>query len=131
MKDRKIKWLAYTVLVGMVPVISRILIYLVLRNPSISIFNTSDFVTFGLVLNISNINEIEHLNKLDKSWRTLQNGIALAFISFFMVLFSVYIVGESAPSLVNINAIKIMAMVLSLVSLVLSISVYDRVSKIS
>ena len=111
--------------------ISRILIWAVLKTTTIPIFNTSDFVTFGLVLNISNINEIEHLNNCDKTWKTVQNGISLLFISFFMVLFSVYIVGESEPSIVNVNAIKIMSMLMSLISFVLSFSVYDRISKIT
>lgn len=127
----KIKWLVYTVLVGLIPIISRMLIWVVLKATTIQIFNTTDFVTFGLVLNISNINEIEHVNEVDKKWKTIQNGISLSFISFFMVLFSVYIISESVPNLVNDQALRTMSMIMSAVSLLLSISVYDRISRIT
>lgn len=126
----KVKWLIYTVLVGMIPILSRILIWAVLKSTSIPIFNASDFVTFGLVLNVSNFNEIEHAVKFHDKWKTVQNGTSLCFISFFMVLFSVYIVGESDPSLVNVQTIKIMSIVMSAVSLLLSLSIYNRISTI-
>ncbi len=55
------------------------------------IFNASDFVAFGLILHISNINEIEHFNDNEKSWKTIQNGISIGFISLYSVLFTAYL----------------------------------------
>ncbi len=94
------------------------------------IFNASDFVAFGLILHISNINEIEHFNDHEKSWKTIQNGFSIAFISFYSVLFACYLLGQSNPSLINFESIKYLSMVLSFVSFLLSLSVYNRISKL-
>ena len=62
MENKKIKWLIYTVLVGLIPILSRLLIWLVTKEGTVEMLNASDFVAFGLVLHISNINEIEHIS---------------------------------------------------------------------
>ena len=95
-----------------------------------AIFNASDFVAFGLILHISNINEIEHFNDHEKSWKTIQNGTSIAFISFYSVLFASYLLGQSNPGLINVEAIKYVSMVLSIASFSISFSVYDRISKL-
>lgn len=63
MENKKIKWLIYTVLVGLIPIMSRLLVWLVSNKVGIEILNASDFVAFGLVLHISNINEIVSIRK--------------------------------------------------------------------
>jgi hypothetical protein len=128
MGSKKIKWLIYTVLVGLIPILSRLIVWLVTKEGSVTLFSPSDFVAFGLVLHISNINEIEHFTGIEKDWKTAQNGISIAFIAFYSVLFALTLIGEN---IVNVNAITICTMVLSVVSFSISYSVYDRVSKIS
>lgn len=130
MTNIKIKWLIYTVLVGLIPVLSRMLIWLISQDRTMAIFNASDFVAFGLILHISNINEIEHFNDHEKSWKTIQNGTSIAFISFYSVLFASYLLGQSNPRLINVEAIKYVSMVLSIASFSISFSVYDRISKL-
>ena len=126
----KVKWLIYTVLVGLIPVLSRMLIWLISQDRTMAIFNASDFVAFGLVLHISNINQIEHFSDGQKSWKTIQNGTSIAFISFYSVLFASYLLGQSNPGLINVEAIKYVSMVLSIASFSISFSVYDRISKL-
>ena len=128
MENKKIKWLIYTVLVGFIPILSRLLVWLVTTN-GIDLFAASDFVAFGLVLHISNINEIEHYTR-DRSWKTAQNGISIAFIAFYSVLFALTILGGNNSS-IDIGTTKICAMILALVSFAISYSVYDRLSKVS
>lgn len=128
MKTKKIKWLVYTVLVGLIPIMARILICLVTKGGNIDMLNASDFVAFGLVLHISNINEIEHLDSSDKSWKTIQNGISITFIAFYSVLFAISLLGTSQTTLVNVSSIKNASILLSFVSFILSYSVYHRVS---
>ena len=128
MIDKQVKWLIYTVLVGLIPIISRLIASSVVKSDSIPLFSASDLVAFGLVLHISNINEIEHINSSTKSWKTVQNGISLAFICFYSVLFCVNIFGEGHPWLIDIHLVKVLTACLCLVSLFLSYTVYYRKS---
>ena len=130
MPNIKIKWLIYTVLVGLIPVLSRALIWFISQNRTIDFLNAADFVAFGLILHISNINEIEHFNDSEKSWKTIQNGISIAFISFYSVLYACSILGQSNPGLINVKTITYFSLGLSLVSFLISFSVYDRISKL-
>lgn len=129
MVNIKIKWLIYTVLVGLIPILSRALIWFISQNRTMDFFNASDFVAFGLILHISNINEIEHFNDRENSWKTIQNGISIAFISFYSVLFACSLLGQSNPGLINVEAITHLSIVLSFVSFLISFSVYHTISK--
>ena len=128
MENKKIKWLIYTVLVGLIPILSRLLVYAVTQAGTIDLFNASDFVAFGLVLHISNINEIEHLTSMGRSWKTIQNGTSIAFISFYSVLFALTLLGNIPGSVIRIYVITYCAMALNVVSFLLSFSVYYKVS---
>lgn len=126
MINKKTKWLIYTVLVGLIPILSRSLAWLVTNTGVVKILSPSDFVAFGLVLHISNINEIEHFGNVGKEWKTVQNGISIVFIAFYSVLYSLTLIGDKV---VNISAITYSSMVLAFVSFLISYSVYDRISK--
>ncbi|UCF13226.1 MAG: hypothetical protein JSW06_02935 [Thermoplasmatales archaeon] len=82
------------------------------------------------VAEANEIIEIEHINKIDKSWKTVQNGISIVFIAFYSVLFTLSVVGSSSISVVDMNTIKYSSMSLGIISLLLSYSVYHRVSKL-
>ena len=129
MRNIKIKWLIYTVLVGLIPVLSRALIWFISQNRTMNFFNASDFVAFGLILHISNINEREHFNDSEKSWKTIQNGFSIAFISFYSVLFTCSLLGESNPGLINVQSITYFSIALNFVFFLMSFIVYDRISK--
>ncbi len=86
MPGRKAKWLIYTVLVGLLPALLRMLIWLISQDRDIGILNAADFIVFGLILHISNINEIERFADREKSWKTTQNVISVFFIIIYSVL---------------------------------------------
>lgn len=130
MVDRRVKWLAYTVLVGLIPIGSRFIIWLVSTSDKVPLFNPSDFVAFGLVLHISNINEIEHIGSKDHNWKTVQNGVSLAFIVFYGVLYALTAISDISSGIINLETIKYSSMSLCVVSLFLSYSVFHRVSMI-
>ena len=122
----------YTVLVGLIPVLLRMLIWGISQNRnSLDFLNAIDLIVFGLILHISNINEIEHFNEEVKSWKTFQIGTSIAFIIFYSVLFASYILGESSPGLVNFDYLKNIAISLSVASFIISFSVYNRISSLS
>ena len=65
MKSSKSKWFVYTVLVGLIPIASRLLIWVTSKAGTVPAFAPQDFVAFGLVLHITAINELEHVSKVD------------------------------------------------------------------
>lgn len=131
MENKKAKWLIYTVLVGLIPILSRIFVWSVTESGVVSFIMASDFIAFGLILHISNINEIEHLADDEKSWKTVQNGVSITFIAFYSVLFALIMISEGIPSFIDIEAIKNCAVGLAVISFLISFSVFHRISKIS
>lgn len=128
MANKKVKWLIYTVLVGLIPILSRLLVWIVTQAGTVSLLTASDFISFGLILHISNINEIEHLSEENRSWKTIQNGISIAFIALYSVLFAIVMISEGVPSFVDANVIKVSAISLAVVSFLISFSVFHRIS---
>jgi hypothetical protein len=134
MEYKSIKWLVYTVLVGLIPILSRLLLWTVTKQGTVELFSAADFVVFGLVLHISNINEIEHLSLTksdDKSWKTVQNGISILFITFYGILFCLTLLSGPTNTFVDEKIITNCAILLSLVSFLLSYSVFYRISRVS
>lgn len=129
MNDRKVKWLIYTVIVGLIPILSRLFSWLVTKNDVIPAFSGSDFIAFGLVLHISIINEVEHINDLDKSWKTIQNGVSIAFIAFYSVLYTFTLLAP-LNEVTDKEVIIKCSQILSFISLLISYSVFDRISKL-
>ena len=130
MENKKIKWLIYTVLVGLIPIISRFLVWGVTQSGIVNILAASDFIAFGLILHISNINEIEHLSDSDKSWKTIQNGTSILFIALYSVLFCLTMLSEGIPGFVDSQVIKVCVIALALISFSISFSVFHRISNI-
>lgn len=126
MQTARTKWLAYTVLVGLLPIFSRFLVWLVTKEGSIEPFSPQDFIAFGLVLHISNINEIEHLVGADRSWKTTQNGISAFFIAVHGVLFSLTLIGGDA---IDQQAIMYCVGSIALTSLAISYSLFNRIER--
>lgn len=117
-------------LVGLIPVVLRALLWAISRDQTVDLFSASDFVAFGLILHISNINEIEHFNDLEKSWKTFQNGTSIFLITVYSFLFAAYLFGQANPGKINVGTVRTISMILSGVSFYLSFSVYDRISKV-
>ena len=130
--NKKTKWLIYTVLVGLIPFFSRLVIYLVSTDRELEfLINAADFVAFGLILQISNINELEHLESDEKEWKTIQMGVSIVLIAIYGLLFSLAVISSGGEnSGFDEWSIKWCTVGLSIVSFILSYSVYDRVSKL-
>ncbi len=127
MGNKKAKWLAYTVLVGLIPILCRMIAWLVTKSGTVELLASSDFVALGLVLHISIINEMEHISDDEQDWKTIQNGVSIAFIAAYGVLFTFTLFGDK---LVDISAMTKCTIVLAALSFAISYSVFDRISKI-
>ena len=131
MANRIAKWLIYTIAVGFIPALLRMLVWLISQDKSaLDIFNALDFIVLGLVLQISNINEIEHLYDSEKTWKTTHNGISVILIIFYSALLVFYLLGESIPESIDDATVKSLAMTAAPLSIGLSFLVYYRVSKL-
>lgn len=130
---KKRKWLIYTVLIGLIPFLLRFLIFIIKNDTNYNyILNEVDMVTFGLVLNLTNINELENLDSIDKVWKTTNIGLSvLMLILFASFLGLTYLADLDKGSSFNKVNIKYCALTLGLVSLVMSYSIYNRINSIA
>ena len=120
--DRAMTWLFYTCLLGLVPVICRIAVWLVVNN-SIEPFEAIDLVVFGLVLHSANINEVNRIADADREWKTLHNGTS----TFFLMIYSLFLFGAiSEGAEVNSKAILTISALMGVISIVLSVAVIKR-----
>lgn len=131
MKFSKSKWLAYTFLVGLIPVLTRLLTWATTTTGAVSPLAAADFVAFGLVLHISVINELEHLPAKEKDWKTIQNGTSLIFITLYSALYALTIIGEKSANLIDGAVMLRSSIVFAAASLLLSLSAFHRLSKLS
>lgn len=130
MKLSKSKWLAYTVLVGLIPVFSRLVTWAVASAGVVNPLSPADFVAFGLVLHISIINEIEHVPDEDGGWKSTQNGTSIFFITMYMALYAIIILGERNAKLIDPDALIRSSIIFAGFSLILSFTVFHRLSKL-
>ena len=127
---RKTKWFIYTVVVGLIPFLTRLIVFLFLKEKNIGLLlNETDFVAFGLVVHVTNINELEHFESQDKAWKTLHNGMSIVFIVVYGVIFGTSCVSTVAPDLFVKDTMVLASIILSISSFVIGYSVFDRISK--
>ncbi|WP_313460988.1 hypothetical protein [Stenotrophomonas sp.] len=123
--NRKTKWLVYTVMIGLIPILTRLMAWAVTKKGVVDIFSASDVIAFGLILQISNINEIEHIADPGRKWKTTQNGTSITLISLYCVLYTLVLIGSSVIETV---ALVVCAIALITASLLTSHSVLDKIS---
>ena len=127
----KIKWLMYTVLVGLIPIFARILIWTISQNRNLDLVSAADLAVFGLILHISNINEIAHFNKPDQPWRITQNGISIAFISGYSILLASYLLEQTQPGIINLEFLRYISIAMCVTSFIIRFTVYNRLAKLA
>ena len=138
---RIIRWLIYTVIVGALPILVRILMYIISNHiPNAVCFSPVDIVFFGLTLNISNINEVNSL----KPKRTKKGEVdvisnykdAFSAFSTLLIIFlasplgALYMEELTDQTIINQTTAFVGAIVLSVLSLVFSSIVMYNVLKL-
>jgi uncharacterized membrane protein len=131
MKFSKSKWLVYTFLVGLIPVLTRLMAWTTTTSGAVTVLAASDLVAFGLVLHVSVINELEHVSAKEKEWKTIQNGTSLIFIAMYSALYALTIVGEKNSSLIDTNVMLRSSITLAVVSSFLCLAAFHRLSKLA
>jgi O-antigen/teichoic acid export membrane protein len=119
------------VLIGLVPFFIRFLVFFILDGTNINyILNEVDMVTFGLVLNLTNINELESYQSKERMWKTTNIGISVLLLIIFAAFLMLVYLSEIQTNLnFNRNNIKYCALALGISSFFLSYSIYDKLNK--
>jgi len=123
------KWLAYTFLVGLIPVLMRLLAWAVTTSGSLEPFATQDLVAFGLVLHASIINELEHAHLRDRGWKSVQNGTAILFVTLYGALYTLTMIGEQVGGLVNTKYILNVSGLLAFASALLCLATFHHLMR--
>lgn len=130
---KKTKWLIYTVIIGMIPFLIRSFIALIDKTATIDYWlNETDFVILGLVLNLTNINELEDQDFEDQLWKTKSIGYSIISIVVFAAILAIvtYSDFKKNPDIDKVM-LKGCSIVLAFVSFIFSYSIYNRLTTLS
>ncbi len=122
------KWLIHTLLVGLIPVLTRLLSWATTMADTVAPLATADFITLGLVMHISILNETAHMQTLDNASKTLLNSISTIFIATYGTLYAVAAIGERNTELINVSAVLTGSMGLCVVSTALGLILFQHFS---
>ena len=99
------KWLIHTLLVGLIPVLTRLLAWSGTATGKVDPLAVTDFLTLGLVVHVSILNETEHLWIPDPAVRALLNGLSILFITCYGTLFALAALNDRNTELINAKII--------------------------
>jgi len=127
MSGLKWRWLVFTVLFGMVPIIIRLLVSGFDLASRVPMFTASDFIALGIVLQVSLFNEIKYYDLDDVDWKQVMMGASALYMLVYAVLYVLVLISEFDKQ-IDAQLILYVSIVLSLVSLLLCWAVYDRLT---
>lgn len=126
---RRSRWFGYTVLVGLIPIVTRFLIFAVADQPDGSFaIHEGDVIVFGLVLSIANINELSRQTTGSDHWKVVATAVSIVLICMYAVLLALAMFHELQPGVFSIWKIRLAATLLSVVTALFGYSVFDRIS---
>ena len=126
----KLRWFIYTVLVGLIPMLSRFCIYIFVKSvPQDFLLNPTDYLLFGLVLNVTNLNDLNQKKRILDSWFLAANGVSILLIIAFAILLCLSMLAEIQKDLFNIGSMQKVSMGFSVASFFWSFSIYFKLSR--
>jgi len=127
--DSKLRWLVFTVLFGMVPILMRLLVsLLVAGDREIAIVAASDLISFGIVMQVSIFNEIRYYDLSDIEWKHRMMGMSALFMLMYAALYVVLLFSEVLSS-INAKALLYISIGAAFVSFLLCYVFYDKMVK--
>lgn len=126
LSEKKVLWLIYTVLFGMVPIFIRVFVASLVNGDKIAWVSASDFISLGIVMQISILAEIRYTESSESGWKSAITGISALAIIFYAALFAFALLGEVNQD-INKGAVLSMSMLMAFGSFLLCWAVYDRV----
>lgn len=127
---KKTKWFLYTVLVGLIPFFARLCIFVTLKNKDIYLLLDSlDFTVLGLVISITNINELEGNTSIEKEWKTIYIGFSIIYIVLYTIFFGISIFSGISKNIFDKQSILISTIFLSITSVIFGYAIFDKLNK--
>ncbi len=126
-----IKWIVYTVLLAMTPILMRLLVaILVTSETQFRWLSESDIATFGLILAVTNVSTLETATNIEATWKTQSMGISLFLISAFATLFAIACFQELQQGVFDRSRVLWANIILSLVSVGYSYAIWNRITTV-
>ena len=130
MVTKKIYWLVYTVLIGMIPIFAKLILFFSINSQSINtILNISDLVSFGLVICVSIMSELLRFELQNDNWKTVSLGIVIIFLVFYGLFFALAYLSEETNLDVNMVSLRIMTIVFVIINFFAGLTIFDRIIK--
>jgi hypothetical protein len=94
-REKIIKWTLTSLSVGILPIIIRIGVFFIENDKTgLCILNIGDLIAFGLILNVSNIYEIQNINSYPDTHKTIYSAFCVLLIIFFSLFYGLSIDNE-------------------------------------
>lgn len=123
------KWLIHTLLVGLIPVNARLLMWASTATGQVAPLAASDFITLGLVVQISILNEGAHLLMREQAARALLNSICTLFITCYGVLYTLIVFSEHNMELIDVPFVLTMSLLLCFGSALFGLILFQMIKR--
>lgn len=134
---KKSRWLYFTVGVAALPIVIRIIVFVLMVNHDFSILvNAVDFVFFGLTLNLSNMNELNSLRIRDRNTIISENererlsSWSLYAIVVLCIILGFLYVPNGGQVVFNPMTMLVASILLAMVSFFHSLKVINKIDKL-
>jgi len=123
---KRIKWWIYTVLFGSIPFAIRLFLWVVLQDtPDYYFYNEVDIVTFGLVLLMGNLAELDEQPAFTRPLKVGLRGLLIfALVIQSGCLGISYCVELFGEKVFQKSSIKLVSTIFSATSLIMSLGIY-------
>lgn len=129
MRFPKSKWFAYTLLIGIIPMLTRLLVWATTTSGHIEPIASADLIALGLVLHTSTINEIARLPSRERDWKTLHIGMAILLIAMYIALYTLSLIGDNLEGIVSRSALLTSSLIVAGCSAYVSALGLNRLAK--
>lgn len=126
---RSTNWLIYTVGVALIPIILRLLTCLFTTSTTIPLISIGDFLLFSLIIQLSIINEISHIDDENHAnWRDSNIGFSTLWIVFLTFMLTLSFLSEAIPDLIKVTVLLWCCIILAITNFIIGLKVYHNLS---
>jgi len=126
---RSLNWLIYTVAVALIPIVFRFLTWSFTTSTVIAPISIADLLLFSLIIQLSIINEISHINnEAHYDWRDSNIGFSTLWIIFITFMLTLTFLSEADPNLLKVTTLLSCCIILAITNLIIGCKVYHNLS---
>jgi hypothetical protein len=119
------KWLIHTLLVGLIPILTRLLIWSATISGKVAPFAAADFITLGLIVHVSILNETEHLLIREQALKALLSGFSILLITLYGTLYALTALAESNRELIDATFVLLTSVMFCAGSIVFGLTLFQ------